>query len=301
MVDKIHKIKWSESFWFFDIDDTLIDTAGINSEAAEGIKNVFRQRSSIADAEKVHSEYIRIFNYMLLGYRVKHDDEWTHITGGKEGFKKLLSDIENCQTRIKDKYGHIKKWSREVFIKLAADRVRVGYSPEIIHEAADAYWLTLTKKTIVFLHALKLIQKIKKHNRPVYLLTSSDARLKLANDGQFDYSPEYSEGLKRERIDLLREKGVEFNLVSIGDPEDKPHLDFFQKGLMKAELDYGFKINLENAIMLGDSYAGDLETPKEKMGFGLVVLMQKEKQTELIDAHQVNTGDLSEIAEMLVE
>ncbi len=301
MVNKIHKIKWSESFWFFDIDDTLIDTAGINSKAAEGIKNVFRKRSSTIDAEKVNSEYINIFNYMLSGYRVKHDDEWSHITGGKEGFKKLISEIENCQIRIKDQFGHIKKWSREVFIKLAADRTNVRYSPETIHEAADAYWLTLTEKTIVFPHALKLIQEIKKHNRPIYLLTSSDARLKLASDGQFDYLPEYSEGLKRERIELLREKGIEFNLVSIGDPEDKPNLDFFQKGFMKAELDYGFKINLENAIMLGDSYAGDLQTPKEKMGFGLVVLMRKGKQTEIIDTHQVDTGNLAEIAEMLVE
>ncbi|MBI3103800.1 hypothetical protein HYZ05_02585 [Candidatus Daviesbacteria bacterium] len=33
---KIKKIPWSESIWFLDLDDTLIDTAGATISASEG-------------------------------------------------------------------------------------------------------------------------------------------------------------------------------------------------------------------------------------------------------------------------
>lgn len=301
MAQNITSIKWQDSFWFFDIDDTLIDTAGTNTEAASGIQKVFLQHFSQQEAENISQEFIKIFNHMLAGYRVRSEDDWKKVEGGKEGFDLLLKDVENCQQRIKEQFGAIKKWSREVFIKIAADRLHLHYSPEMIHEAADAYWLTLTEKTTVFPHALQIIQEIKKHARPIYLITSSDARLKYDGQGQFDYIPSYSEGLKRERIELLREKGVDFNIVSIGDPEDKPHLDFFEKGIKKAEEDLGMKIDLSNSVMCGDSFAGDLQTPKEQLGFGIVALMQKGKETtEVIDQHQVDTGNLYEVANFLI-
>ena len=78
--------------------------------------------------------------------------------------------------------------------------------------------------------------------------------------------------MKRERIELLRKKGIQFHGVSIGDPEDKPHKDFFQKGIMLARKELGYHLDLSNAIMAGDSYTADLEVPKNMFGFGLVVL-----------------------------
>ncbi len=297
----MYKIKWSESVWFFDIDDTLIDTAGTSSIAADGIRKVFEEKLTPQEAKSVADEFNNIFNHMMMGYRVRSESDWNEITGGKEGFQKLLHDIEMCQKSVVDQYGAYKKFSREVFTKIAADRLGIKYSPELIHESADAYWITLTEKTIVFPHALNLIKEIKAHKRPIYLLTSSDARLKLGSDGQFTYIPEYSEGLKRERIELLREKGVDFNIVSIGDPEDKPHRDFFEKGIKKAEEDMGQKINLKNAIMYGDSFAGDLQTPKEVLGFGFVVLFQKERQhVKAVDERQIDTGNLLEASKFLV-
>jgi len=123
----------------------------------------------------------------------------------------------------------------------------------------------------------------------------------MDEEGQFDYDPQYSEALKRQRIELLREKGITFNALSIGDPEDKPHMDFFQKGLKIAEEDSGCPIDTRYAIIVGDSFGGDLQTPKEQMGFGLVVLFQKDKtKTEIIDEYQIITGNLSEVANFLI-
>lgn len=293
------KIPWSESIWFFDIDDTLIDTAGTTLSASEGIRRVFAARYTLEQAQTVQSNFNNIFQLMIIGYRVKDEDDW--MVDHKEAFKKLMQDIESCQTRIKQKYGVVKKWSREVFIKIAAEQAGLQVTPELVHEAADAYWVTLTEQTTVYPGVMDLLQEIKRHNRPIYLITSSDGRLKMDKDGQFDYDPQYSEVLKRERIELLREKGIVFNSLSIGDPEDKPHLDFFQKGIKIAKEDLGQSINMRNSIMIGDSFVGDLQTPKEQMGFGLVVLYQKDKpDTEINDFHQITTGDLSVVTTFLV-
>ncbi len=149
---------------------------------------------------------------------------------------------------------------------------------------------------------LDLIKKIKEHGRPLYLVTSSDARLKIKPNGQFEYTPQYSADFKRERIQLLREKGIDFNIVSIGDPEDKPHLDFFEKGIKAAEADLGTSIDLSQAIIMGDSFGADLQTPKEKMGFRLAVLFQHGKEsTDVVDDHQIVTGNLASTLDFLTE
>ena len=249
---------------------------------------------------QVKNNFNNIFHLMMAGYRVKNADEWQLVPGGKKAFDKILEDIENHQIRVKEKYGTIKKWSREVFVKLAADKANLSVTPEIVNKAADAYWLILTEQTVVYPHVLELMQIIKGYSRPIYLLTSSDGRLRMDEKGQFDYDPQYSEAFKKNRIELLREKGIIFNALSIGDPEDKPNLNFFQKGLKIAEQELGCPINTEHAIMIGDSFEGDLQVPKERMGFGLVVLFQKDKiKLKIIDDHQIITGNLMEVTRLL--
>ncbi len=292
----MNKIPWLKSIWFFDIDDTLIDTAGTTMSASKGIKRVFSVKFTSEQAQQVQDNFNNIFQLMMTGYRVKGEEDWQQVPGRKEAFDKLIDDIESAQVRVKQRYGAIKKWSREVFVKLAAEQAGLKIPPELVHESADAYWITLTEQTTVYPHALNLIQEIKRHNRPIYLITSSDGRLKMDQEGQFDYDPEYSEVLKRQRIELLREKGVSFNALSIGDPEDKPHLDFFEKGIKIAEQDLGKAVDTKNAIMVGDSFGGDLQMPKEQLGFGLVVLFQKARvNTEINDEHQITTGNLLDV------
>ncbi len=294
------KIFWSKSIWFFDIDDTLIDTATNSITASEGIRKVFENNFDSEVAMNIKDQFNALYNLMYAGYKVKKDEDWLKVDGGKKAFENLNQKVASLQKEIILKWGTYKKWSREIFIKLAADSLKMKVSPELIHEAADAYWITLAKVSNPFPDAVNLMTQIKLHSRPIFLITSSDARLKMRVDGQFEYIPQYSEGLKRERIMMLLEKGIHFNGISIGDPEDKPNIDFFQKAIKLAEEDLGQIIDTSHAIMVGDSFGGDLQTPKEKMGFGLVVLFQKDKlDTEVIDEHQITTCRLSDVANFL--
>ncbi|HRZ34035.1 MAG TPA: HAD family hydrolase [Candidatus Moranbacteria bacterium] len=300
-ISEMDKIKWENSVWFFDIDDTLSDTSDVSSDATEGIRRVFKNKYGDDTALAVKNQVNAYYNLMLSGYRVKNEKGWESVEGGKEAFQNLLQTVEKFQPSIVKEFGAMKKWSREIFVKMASDRLGISVTPELVHEAVDAYWVELSRITSAYPDAVELIKEIKIHNRPIYLLTSSDARLKMQPDGKFIYDPVYSEALKRERIELLREKGIDFNILSIGDPEDKPHRDFFEKAIKKASEEYGSSIDLSNSIMVGDSFSGDLQTPKEQMGFGLVVLVDRTKpHLEVIDEHQINTDNLMQVTKFII-
>ena len=52
--------------------------------------------------------------------------------------------------------------------------------------------------------------------------------------------------------------------------------------------------------MFGDSFGGDLQVPKEQLGFGLVVLFQKgNEKTEIVDNRQIDTGDVSSVLQYM--
>lgn len=295
----LQKISWDESVWFSDIDDTLIDTAALTYEGSIGIREVFAKRFGEEVAAKIQKNFNDIFNLLMIGHQIHVEEDWSKHADKRQDYDNLWVTIESYQQEIKAEFGAIRKFSREVFIKIACDQEHLTVDPETIYEAADYYWLRLSEKTELLPGVLELLTEIKKHNRPLFLVTGSDARLKIKENGQFVYDPVYSEAFKRQRVQLLREKGLEFNTVSIGDPEDKPHLDFFQKGVKAAEENLGHAIDLSKAIMIGDSYAADMATPKEKMGFGLVVLYKEWTKTEVIDEHYLVTGNLVEITKFL--
>jgi len=294
------QLTWEDSVWFSDIDDTLINTANLTTAGSESIRTVFQSCFGQEIAEKIQKNFQNVFNTLLFGHRRHTPADWEDFIKEKEAYDALVDQITNFQQEIKEQYGSIRRWSREVFIKIACDQEMLAVDPETIYEAGDAYWLQLSEKTELLPGVVELIHEIKRHNKPLFLVTGSDARLKLKSNGQFAYDPAYSETFKRQRIQLLREKGLEFNTVSIGDPEDKPHLDFFQKGVKAAEEHIGHPIDLSKAIMIGDGYPADLQVPKEQMGFGLVVLYQPGKQdTEVRDEHYVETGNLANISQFL--
>jgi FMN phosphatase YigB (HAD superfamily) len=82
------KTSWSKSIWFFDIDDTLIDTANTSIEASEGIRKVFEENFGKEKAKQTQKEFNKIFQLMLTGYRVKADSDWLNKKQ-KEDFEKL--------------------------------------------------------------------------------------------------------------------------------------------------------------------------------------------------------------------
>lgn len=287
-------IAWNNSIWFFDLDDTLVDTAGAGIIASEGVYDFLATQLENKIAVEIKNRFIDLFNLLLCGYRVTSEEGWNEITGGKAAHDALLARIKAAQPSVIDQYGEAKKWSREVLIMLAAEDHNVALSPEQVHLSAKAYWDHLAENVELLEGTTALIEAINRHNRPVYIITSSDGRLQMQDDGTFIYDPNYSEQLKSERLEKLKEKGIAYTAYRIGDPEDKPHLEFFEKIINAAKDDFG-DIDYNNCVMLGDSYSGDLETPRKKIGFGLVVHIDHDHgQVEEVDEGFVVAGNLQQ-------
>src|SRR3989344_5349515 len=141
------KIPWEKSIWFFDIDDTLIDTANTSNLASTGIKNFLSKSFPESIAVKIAKGFNNLFDLMVAGYRVKNESDWENVPGGKPGFDNFIKRMEQRQQSIIKKYGAIKKWSREMLISFAAEDIGIKLSPNQAKEAADAYWLELTNRT----------------------------------------------------------------------------------------------------------------------------------------------------------
>lgn len=296
----IVKIPWSKSIWFFDVDDTLIDTATFSPLASEGIRSALVTPYGKEAAARVQQNFNKIFNMLML-----HHSGQEMTPGETEEFKNLLMLIEGYQKEISEKYGTIKKFSREVLIKIACDVERVEINPVLMQQIADAYWNqwnVISDSMQLLPSILVLFQEIRKHKRPIFLFTGSDARFKLNSRNQFEYVPEYSEAFKNQRVQSLRKKGIDFDAVSIGDPIDKPHIEFFQKTVKIAEENMKYAIDLKNSIIIGDSYRADLQVPKEQMSFGLAVLFNlPNRGIEINDDHQITTNNLLDIYSFLRE
>ncbi|MBD3362805.1 hypothetical protein GF362_03740 [Candidatus Dojkabacteria bacterium] len=291
-----------KSIWFFDIDDTLIDTAGVNEIASEGIVEALEEKYGNEKSERIKVQFNKIFNTILAGYRLNKDSANANNQELLDESNSLLEKVANSQKLVIKEWGKYKKWSREVFIKLAMDKVGVEPRKAYVEGAAESYWKELTAKVSFFSGAIDLNTRLVKNNRPIFLITSSDARLQMRDDGQFLYKPEYSKKMKTKRIEQLRRRGLEYQGLSIGDPEDKPTIEFFKKAISLAENCLSKNLDLKNSVIVGDSYEGDLETPFTKMGFGMAILVRK-NQTKLIKESDnlYSVGNLMDILKIFSE
>lgn len=290
----INKIKWSEAIFFFDIDDTLVETGKNSVIASEGIFRTLKNDIG----EKNSSKITRRFNYIFQTLANQH---WLKPGSDHKEYDEIMKKINALQKPVVEKYGNIRKWSREVFLKIAADDVDINLNPELIYKAVESYWEMISEKSQPIDGVIKLFNEIKSHGRPIYLVTGSDARLKINSQGLFEYDPTYSERFKAKRINELKGRGIIFNGLSIGDPEDKPHLDFFEKAIRIAEVDLGHKIDNKSSLMFGDSYKADLQVPKEKMGFGLVVLIKKSQEKTIEEGEgYISTGNIYSVTDYLI-
>ncbi len=290
----IDKINWSGAIFFFDVDDTLFDTTANSYVAADSIYQVLKKEIGEEKSLLVKNKFKSVFKILA--------DHHMGITNvDMEEYNRLIARITHLQKSVVKKFGSIRKWSREVFLKIAAESFDIDLKSELIYKAVDAYWNTISERSVPIKGVFEFFDEIKKHNRPVFLLTGSDARLQFDGAGSFSYDPQYSESFKRKRINALKNRGLYFNAVSIGDPEDKPHLDFFEKGIKTAEDDLNKKIETKNAVMFGDSYKADLQVPREELGFGLAVLFRK-GQEKLIEEGEkyVSTGNLLLVKDYLL-
>ena len=288
------KINWSDAVFFFDVDDTLIETAKNSIIASQGIFNTLKKELGKEKAKSVTERFRYIFNTLA-------NQHWANQDQDHSEYDSIIDEINKFQKPVVEKYGNIRKWSREVFLKIASDDLSIHLNPELIYESINNYWEMVSDNSTPIEGVLNLFKKIKSHNMPIYFVTGSDARLKMNSQELFDYDPKYSEQFKAKRINALKNKGLFFNALSIGDPEDKPHLDFFEKAVTIAEKDLGHKLDYKNSIMFGDSYVADLQIPREKMNFGLVVLFKKGQEKPIEEAESyISLGNIYSVTDYLI-
>lgn len=288
-----HNLNWNEAIFFFDVDDTLINTFTNSIKASAAFSEVLSKEIDPNIANLIQERFKEIFQILAYGH-------WGKSVANNE-HAEIIARITTLQSPVISQYGSIRKWSREVLLKIAAEKYHINLSSALIQAAVNKYWEKVAKLSVPKEGVLELFNTIKNHHRPIYLVTGSDARLKLNDEGLFIYDPKESEQFKINRMELLKSEGFIFDGVSIGDPEDKPHRDFFQKAISVAEKDLGYPIENKNLIMFGDSYEADLETPERKLGFGLVVLYRQDQaQTIEENDRYISTSSLLSVTNYLV-
>lgn len=285
-------VNFQNRIWFFDVDDTLVNTAPQSEEAANGIADVFTPKTGADIAGRIRARFIDIFFSMMGAHNENLPAAWRPPANLQEANDQILERIKTAQKPVIKNFGGMKKWSREVLIKLAAEDCGVGHpEPDLIEQAAERYWNLLTHGLKAHAHAWELVAALRDRGRPIFLVTSSDARLHMRPDGLFVYDPPHSEWFKRKRLEHLRTLGVDFQGAVIGDPVDKPSIEFFQKALDLAESTLGDKVFPEDCVIVGDSYITDLQTPLEKLDFGCGVLIRSDKSTSFPSENRVVVTD----------
>lgn len=283
--------------FLFDVNHTLINTALYHAQSLTEIEKYLSKHITKEAAQYIVNRFNEIFLLMVAGFLFRTEEEWKEVQGGKKSYEKLVGLITQHQIKVKEEWGFIKKWSREVFLKIAADEIKVILPPEVICNTATLYWDTITNLTEPFEDAKKLHAYLANKGYLTYLLTSSDGRLRIEN-GFFRYNPIFSGNYKKNRISTLKNKGLFFRDIIVGDPHDKPLPDYYKHAVEIVEKDLKKKVKNENFVIVGNSLEDDLETPKI-LGFGQGFLLKKGCKTKKIDKNIFEIGNLMDIISIM--
>lgn len=267
----------NRKIFLFDVNHTLINTALYHTQALRKIKKYLMKHIDEESAKYITKRFNEIFLLMVAGFLFRTDKEWEKIPGGRKSYENLVNLITQHQVKVKEEWGFIKKWSREIFVKIAADEIKISLSNNVIHNTATVYWDTITKLTKPFEEAIKIVNYLTNKDHPVYLLTSSDGRLYIKN-GYFRYDEELSKAYKKKRMETLRDKGLQFKGIIVGDPEDKPLPQYYKRAIREIEKDLGEKINPAKLVITGNSFEDDLEIPILLFKFGHGFLFDKKSK-----------------------
>lgn len=292
-------LKLREKIFLFDVNHTLINTAMGHLQAMSNMVKALEESGIKKNQAK---NIIRRVHFatslMIAGFLITDESEWDYVPGGKEGYKELVSKINDYQSTVLKEWGFIKKWSREVFLKIAADEEGIKLNNRIIKKTVDAHWDAITQFAKPFASAKVLFNELKKQNIPAYILTSSDGRLRYKN-GKFIYDPSFSEEAKRMRMQELKREGLFFADIIIGDPYDKPTKKFFENGVKVIGKKIGRKVDPKELVMVGNSYEDDIETPLGELNFGMGILVDEGKKKKIIGKNFIIVGDLKDIINLL--
>lgn len=288
----------TKKVFLFDVNHTLINTAVYHTQALHKVNNYLKKYTDKHAAQYITTRFNEIFLLMVAGFLLRTDKEWEEIPGGRKSYENLVDLVTSHQTKVKENWGFIKKWSREVFLKIAADEIRVILPPDVIHNTATVYWNTITDLTEPFVEAKKLHAYLEKKGYPSYLLTSSDGRLQVKK-GFFTYDASFSGNYKKKRMKTLKKKGLYFRDIIVGDPFDKPLPDYYKRAVGIVQRDLKKEIDKEDLVIIGNSFEDDLETPNIMLGFGHGFLIKNKFPVRKTHENIFEIGNLLEIISIM--
>lgn len=284
--------------FLFDVNHTLINTASYHTLTLPLIEEFLSKFIDKDAAVYITKRYNELFLLMVAGFLFSTEAEWKTVKGGEKSYQDLVTLISKHQVMVQKEWGFIKKWSREVLLKIAADETQVHLSADLITNTATLYWDTITVLTEPFDNARELFKFLHQKGYPIYLLTSSDGRLQI-KDNYFTYDASFSGNNKKTRIKTLKSKGLFFKGIIVGDPEDKPSLAFFKRAIKTIKTDLAKEIQSDSLVIVGNSYADDLAIPITALNFGKAFLVNHEATEITGDKKFYTINNLLQIKDLL--
>ncbi len=262
-----------KSVYFLDIDDCLIRTSLLEKNHLDRLNDSLRQ-NGIQNYSQITQEFGLSFNILFSRHQGK-------ILGKIEQSIAdfYLSRLKEIEKPIIDRYGDIKRWSREAILYIAAERVNTKLNNAQLQSSVEALWDEITTRADFYPDALPFLKKLLDMKKPFYLITSSDSRLTLSETtGLFHYNPQHSKKLKMKRLKKFTKIGIPTDHIFIADPYDKPNSQIFLEAMNFALKELG---SFFQSVMIGDSVKSDL-LPAKKAGFEKLILLRRHRQMENI-------------------
>jgi len=228
-----------------DIDYTLVNFLSGHNSAIKTIREETGEEFSKAVDD--------IYQIIIEERMIKDFDEWNK----KDEYIETVGRIKKLSSR---------KWSRESWIIIAAEKLGVKITKEEIETFRDIYWETVGKSSTLYEDTKAFLNMVSEKNIPLILMTSSDGVMKVQEDLSLIYNPEFSKETKEKRVKLLP---IRYSSLVIGDPIDKPDIEFFR--IIEKEIEKFGKFKKNNILFIGDSLKIDVAVP-EKLGYQTLLI-----------------------------
>ncbi|KKS95878.1 MAG: hypothetical protein UV73_C0013G0023 [Candidatus Gottesmanbacteria bacterium GW2011_GWA2_43_14] len=237
--------------YFLDIDDCLIETSRLGKDELEALRTALEKLGLPRSAE-ITAEFKKSFHLLYDKHQGK-----PKTTEDESELEKYMDRLKVLQSEIISKWGQVKKWSRECFIYIAAEKYGVKLTSQQVSFSARLLWKSIAGHTPFYPDAKAFLHKLITRKIPFYLISSSDCRLTFDDrKNLFYYEPDYSKKLKIGRLKKLTGMGIPEENIFLGDPFDKPDPRIFRQALAKAKKVHGPGIH---TVTIGDSPENDLE------------------------------------------
>lgn len=277
--------------YFLDIDDCLIKTSRLTDKHQEVVFGEF-EKFNIRNAREITQEISNSFNLLF-----DHHQGKSLIKNEKKILEEFMEEMKTVEKPIIEKFGEVKKWSREVYIYLSAKKYGINLSNTILIDITNTLWNYTSQNASFYPDSLPFLRLLQKNKNPIYLITSSDCRLILDDkSGLFSYNPDYSRQLKLKRLSKFISLGIPKKNIFIADPYDKPNPWIFQEALNQAKKEMKTPFT---SIMIGDSLKNDL-LPAKTVGIERLVWLKrnsKEKMEKMSDGSWV-INSLSQVSKI---